>query len=347
MSSLDSESHRCRRDLVARPYLKRHLQNSQRFHRIVSVILLERLGPRISNNDSREPIIVEALSLCFATSADIVSGYIFGLTIAPNLIEDQARAGAYQRAYSKTSSRKTMFWDQEVPLMSSLMSCLCPYLRRSHKDKLFLEAEVFSLCAKAKDLNAPSEESTSYPELYQHMKDKDKTLTQVKAASEILDHLKATGEVLSITITQALYELSRNQDIQSELRSELWKLWYPAKAGYIPLGESLDALPLLDAVVRETLRLRPNAPDAQPRTNLQFIPDLCGYQIPAKIRVSTYPSLLHRIGPFEARPDVWDPKRWLKEEKEKRNENEETQPRLWAFGIDARNCLGKDMALQG
>ena len=329
MSTPDPHSHSGRRWRVAPPYLKGPLQSSTRLHKILRIVLLDRFIPRISGNGCTEPVFVEALSLCFATAADIVSGFIFGLTVAPNLVEDRARAIAYQRAHSAASSPKMMFWAQELPSMCGLMSYLCLDLKISKKAKSFLEAEILSLCKRAEatrfNRNAIQAESSSFPGLYYHLREAS---TQLQVASEVLDHLKATGEILSITVTQALYELSRNNHIQLALRSELSTLWRTTTAE-LPSAKDLVALPLLNAVVQETLRLRPTAPDGQPRTSPIANSDLFGYQVPANVRISTYSHLLHRAGPFDMRPGT------------------DIEPRHWAFGIGARDCLGKHMATQG
>ena len=54
----------------------------------------------------------------------------------------------------------------------------------------------------------------------------------------------------------ALYALSQNKDIQTKLRQELSKL-----STDNPTMDSLNGLPYLDAVVRETFRLYPAVPD--------------------------------------------------------------------------------------
>jgi cytochrome P450 len=70
----------------------------------------------------------------------------------------------------------------------------------------------------------------------------------------------AGHETTSTALAWAVYALSQRPDIQEELREELRSLPLPtASSGCEPLDQdtlsALDKLPLLDAVVRETMRL--------------------------------------------------------------------------------------------
>jgi cytochrome P450 len=63
-------------------------------------------------------------------------------------------------------------------------------------------------------------------------------------------------------VAWALHELSINEDIQTRLREELRTLPLPGSSGPLDALEpdtinALNSLPLLDAVVRETVRLYP------------------------------------------------------------------------------------------
>jgi cytochrome P450 len=57
--------------------------------------------------------------------------------------------------------------------------------------------------------------------------------------------------------------------------------------------KELDALSYLDAVVCETLRVRPTAPDGQPRVSHNVGTALLVAHVPANVRISTYPYVLH------------------------------------------------------
>ncbi|KAH8798027.1 cytochrome P450 [Flagelloscypha sp. PMI_526] len=80
------------------------------------------------------------------------------------------------------------------------------------------------------------------------------SMTNEEVVSQMNVLLMAGYETTSISLTWALIELAKNQDIQNELRDELNQF------SSDPTGEQLmsaTTLPFLDGVVHETLRLHP------------------------------------------------------------------------------------------
>ena len=92
--------------------------------------------------------------------------------------------------------------------------------------------------------------------------------------------------------------------------------------------------PLRDAVMRETLRLRPPAVAAlrkllQPRT-------VAGRRIPAGVTVMLPIPLLHRDAQAFPAPDAFRPERWI--------EGAPPESTFLPFGGGARRCLGEHLA---
>lgn len=339
MSSLDYRSHAAQRRCAIRPYVKARLQESARLHSIVETILWDRLARRLASEQS--PVTVDVVPLCFATVMDVVTGHAFGLALAPDLLGDDNKRLLYQRAHHEASAQRPMFWAQELPLLCSML----PQPSRVTGAKSFLESMVLSLCMQA---NAPccrQTEGSLSPSLYYVIRDElhrhspamPKECLERKVASELLDHFKAASDVLSITLIHAMYELSRNQPAQDELRSELRAMWQPDHR-WLPQAKHLDQLPYLDAVVCETLRLRPTAPDGQPRVTRSAVPTDNGTVIPRNTRISTYPYVLHHDEHVFPKAHEWTPERWM-DSGLKPNEH------LWAFGVGPRACLGRNMAI--
>ena len=186
-----------------------------------------------------------------------------------------------------------------------------------------------------------------------------------KMASELLDHLAAGFETSGITLAYAAYELSRHPEIQAELRNELRSLGsstqYPLTSYFtsehttiksssfsssspalpsIPDAKLIDELPLLHAVLLETLRLHSAIPGPQPRvtpspsnsmffknqgstknlsakatataTTTSKLTTLAGHDnIPGGVRVSAQAYSLHRNADVFPDPESWLPHRWL------------------------------------
>jgi cytochrome P450 len=81
-------------------------------------------------------------------------------------------------------------------------------------------------------------------------------LSDEEVISQIPTFLVAGHETTSTATSFALLALSERPEIQSKLRDELWSV-----SSDMPTMEELDALPYLDAVVRETLRVHPPVPN--------------------------------------------------------------------------------------
>ncbi|KAF2023588.1 cytochrome P450 [Setomelanomma holmii] len=334
MSSLDARSHAIRRRRVTQPYLQSSLHRSAKMKEIMVIVLYDRLTPELSRSSDCG---VDVLPLCFAIVMDIVSAHTFGLAVAPDLTGDKGQRHIYLEAFREAITPRSMFWAQEVPLVSYLY----PFTRCAWKAKSSLERNILDLCRRAEDISRAHQ--TESPGLYHFLRESSPQHVdnngELEIASEVLDHLKATGDVLSITLAHALYELSKNCQIQMQLRSELHKSWglRDPEGRDLPSPKSLHALPLLDAVVCETLRLRPTAPDGQPRINKSTSTVIHGCSVPMNVRISTYSYILHHDETFFENAQEWDPSRWTSQ---RLNQNVHS----WAYGVGARACLGKHMA---
>lgn len=132
--------------------------------------------------------------------------------------------------------------------------------------------------------------------------------------------------------TWTLFLLSQHPDIQAALVDELDQVL----AGNLPSAEQLDQLPVLERVIKESLRLLPPFPiihrvSAEPN-------ELGGYPIPAgaEIAMSTYHT--HRIEEIYPDPFAFNPDRWLI-----------IQPSVFEFtpfGGGPRMCIGSSFAMQ-
>ena len=174
-------------------------------------------------------------------------------------------------------------------------------------------------------------------------------------ASELLDHLAAGFETSGITLTYAAYELSRKPETQIQLRNELRSLDSSPLTSYftndffgakvktspttaealpIPDAKQIDNLPLLHAILLETLRLYSAVPGPQPRITptapsstavpstsygksktkspLSTSTILSGHDgVPGGTRVSAQAYSLHRNAAVFPDPESWQPMRWL------------------------------------
>lgn len=192
-------------------------------------------------------------------------------------------------------------------------------------------------------------------------------------ASETIDHVLAGQETTGVALTYLTYHLSRSLDLQRQLRTELLSLHpnmkLPQNRGdgdkggpaAIPDSRQLDGLPLLHAVVTETVRRYAPAGGPEPRVTPAPSCRIGPYDVPGGVRVSASPYSLHRDEAVFPEPEKWDHTRWLPKEKgatpaaAAADENDEEQRpglsdahrQFWGFSSGGRMCLGSNFAMHG
>lgn len=136
-----------------------------------------------------------------------------------------------------------------------------------------------------------------------------------------------------MALTYITHHLSLSPRHQALLRVEL------ASTDTLPTFKQIDSLPLLNAIILETLRLNPPIPGSQRRVTPKAGCTLGEYYIPGGVTVAGQSWSLHRA--FWPDPEVWRPERWLEESGDK----EEGERWLWIFGSGGRGCVGKWLAV--
>ena len=153
-----------------------------------------------------------------------------------------------------------------------------------------------------------------------------------------------------ISLTCVLHDVSRHPSTQHKLQRELQSVAhslrfpFPTDASELPSPEALESLPLLHAVIKESLRLRNTVPTANPRVTPPDRQTTIGpYQhIPPGVRISCFAWCLHRNKNVYPDPEDWRPERWLDdiacvEERDKW---------FWTWGSGSRVCIGQSLAME-
>jgi cytochrome P450 len=188
--------------------------------------------------------------------------------------------------------------------------------------------------------------------------------------SEMLDHLAAGHETAGITMTYLTWHLSRDLELQKALRTELLTLdnpmIYPPKFTspsseqlfkddkgdwlkdvQLPSSKQLDSLPILHAVLMETLRVKAAIPGGQPRMTPYPSCIIDKYEIPGGVRVGAAAYSLHRNVNVYPYPDAWDHTRWLDSPNQSDEVRRERDRWFWAFSSGGRMCIGSNFAMHG
>ncbi|KAH8663873.1 cytochrome P450 family protein [Ilyonectria robusta] len=185
-------------------------------------------------------------------------------------------------------------------------------------------------------------------------------------ASELMDHSLAGQETTGVALTYATWHLSKIPELQEELRAEIMSVAASMKLDHgsipentnarptLPDPKTLDALPLLNAVIMETLRLHAPIPGPQPRQTPKDGCHIGGHRIPGGVRIASSAHSLHRDARVYLQPEEWIPSRWLQpkanniegaELKEWEERRREMHRNFWAFSSGGRMCIGSNFAV--
>jgi cytochrome P450 len=177
---------------------------------------------------------------------------------------------------------------------------------------------------------------------------------ELSTASEMIDQLAAGHETSAITLTYLSWELSRDISLQDALGAELLTLspnllLSPSNTGRsIPNSKDLDSLPILHAVVMETLRLYAAIPGGQPRMTPYPSCTLGSYNIPGGVRVGAQAHSVHRNPNIYPDPEKFDYTRWMDDRNGYTEDQKKERDRwFWAFSSGGRMCIGSNFAMHG
>jgi cytochrome P450 len=154
-------------------------------------------------------------------------------------------------------------------------------------------------------------------------------MTDDELRDQLFFLLLAGHETSAVSLAWALYELHRCPAALDRLLAEIDAL------GPDPAPDALAALPYLDAVCQETLRIHPL---------LGFVPrllrrtfELGGYRLPSGVQVGVGIGLVHGREDLYPEPSRFRPERFL--------ERKFSPFEFLPFGGGARRCLGAAFAL--
>jgi len=170
-------------------------------------------------------------------------------------------------------------------------------------------------------------------------------LTQMQIIDNALLLILAGSETSASTLTTAMLFLGMYPDIYKKIQEEQEQIQSKYGRGCELTREMLDdEMPLLEAFIRETMRIKPLNSGAPRVTKEAIVVD--GKQIPKDWTVFCNVLLTHALDPKTIETDGgsnmdiykgFKPDRWL---------SEETKPSEWmAFGYGARYCLGANLAM--
>jgi cytochrome P450 len=363
--------------MISHIYSKSSIHSSLALDQQAKIILYERLLPIITviSESARNANGVDVHDIWNATTMDFITAYLFGLKNGSNFLRNESYRRHWFQLYH---SRKTYtFFTQELPRISRFFKYFNIHLTPVWVDDANRELEAWTKdrCDETfayvydgsaiKDTD-PANEPVVFGSLLAgiHKEEKkgsesvlnDTTLRypQLSIASEMIDHLAAGHETSGITMTYLSWHLSQDLALQDALRKELLSLspnmlLEKSSVHNIPSSKDLDNLPLLHAVLMETLRLRAAIPGGQPRMTPFPSCTLGSFtDIPGGVRVGAQAHSVHRNAVVFPDPEKWDHMRWMDGENGYTEEQRRERDRhFWAFSSGGRMCVGSNFAMHG
>lgn len=350
--------HSQRKRMLSNIYAKSVLQTSVPLQQISKVLLDERLIPRLKDAAKTNEKL-EMYDFVSAATMDFVTCYIFGLSNGSNFLQDSERCEKFLRDYK--ARQGYTFWPQELAVFTTalskigLLEMLIPnWVSTANND---IESWIMSMCDGSEERlqQGKIEQNGDYPTVYAQLRNamskeiekKDLEMDiqdlverqRLDIASELVDHAMAGFDTSGITLAFLSWELSKpsNATWQQRLRAELQQVPNPTP-------KQIDALPVLNAIIMETLRLHTAIPGNQPRVTPANA-TLGGFAgLPAGVRVNAQAYSLHRNEDVFPEANEWRPQRWL----DATDEQQKLMMRwFWAFGSGGRMCVGSNLAIQG
>ena len=298
----------------------------------------------LSRGDGPRGLDIYLISSCL--TFDVILNFELGENQGTNLTDDVTQRELIRLLHIRGSM---LFWTTQAPQFWNLVAS------REIKNAA-QEVDQWLL-----NLYANSESSNRDPEGSVLNIIKSKGYQGNQAYSFLTDNILAGHHTSAVQLTYMCYELSRpvNKHWQDQLRDTLRMTFGLPDSNneMITDVEKLDQVPLLDALLKENLRLHASLPGAFPRVvdrtykvDIESGGDAEPITVPEGTVVSCLPYAMHRRPDIFPSPDSFLPSRWLPsktngESTEKSKEKILTQLRfIMSFGKGIRLCLGMNLA---
>ncbi|KAK0707436.1 cytochrome P450 [Lasiosphaeris hirsuta] len=366
-SAKSAAEHSARKRLISHVYSKSFVQSEKSpVAGQARKILYARLMPILRE----EGATLDAYSVFMAATMDFIAAYIFGIKGGTDFLRGKGYRDHFFELYKARNDYG--IYDQELPWMTAFCRrvgiSLCPaWVDYANKE---LGEWCQKLCkgmTERKEENAQGEQDKAvvWDALVRGLQTEAATSgvesvlhstalarPDLSIASELFDHVLAGQETAGLTLTYLSWRLSQSPNLQAELRAELLRLTPNMRfvdggekvEGSIPGPKQLDNLPILHAVIMETLRLHAPIPGPQPRQTPDAGGQLGPYFIPGGVRVAAMAYGLHQNEEVFPDPERWNHRRWLpsgasEDDRKKRNRQ------FWAFSSGGRMCIGSNFAM--
>jgi cytochrome P450 len=213
---------------------------------------------------------------------------------------------------------------------------LSPATADNSRFQLAMQKQVAEVIA-----NPESLKNQPHPIIYHRLLDPEAQKGRpLPSAQSLLDEAQtlifAGSDTVSNTLMVGFFHLLSRPALQNRLRDELLESW--PELHDPPIFETLETLPLLTAVIKESLRICPNVTTPLERIVPAAGAVIAGVSVPAGTVVSISSLFVHNSAEIFRDPETFDPDRWLAED------SKLLEKWLVPFSKGPRSCIGINLA---
>ncbi|KAL9539184.1 hypothetical protein PS6_011313 [Mucor atramentarius] len=329
LSTENRQVHKKKRKMAAHAFSIKYLNSLEPYMKGVSKSMIDQVQKDIQSTIDEEGYgTVDLWRIMSSTALDIIGETAFGETFhmledgthpLPKLVMLRMKLAAYVSAYP---SFFKIFIKGPSPKIMNFVKGI--YEKRKNSGE------------KRDDILQALIDTQDDPDPEKHIETRE-------LIRDIFLFLSAGSDTTGNTLGFALIELLRNLDKMEKLRQELDTLAF-MEGTELFSNEQLKALPYLNGVIYETLRLRPvPGVGLQRRTEKEI--NLGGQLVlPKDIVVTANLYHAHNNNKYWPNASKFIPERWIPGEDDYNQITDHDC--LFTFSAGSRNCIGKNFALQ-
>ncbi|CAL1677688.1 unnamed protein product [Lasius platythorax] len=280
---------------------------------------------------------IECRELTAKYTTDVIGTCAFGIEMNALSDEDSEFRKMGRQIFTPTwKNILRMRMRQSLPWLYDMLSYIMP---QSEVTKFFTRVVVETMNYRETNNIIRHDFIDMLRELKKHPdKVGDIDLTDYLIAAQAFVFFLAGFETSSTTMSNALYELALNQEIQDKLRKEIDGEY--TKHGSNLIYENVKKMNYLDKVFKETLRKYPPVTLLMRQSTSSYTFDGTTINIPKNQKVWIPTFAIHRDPNIYPKPDIFDPERFADEAVQTRH-----AMHYLPFGDGPRNCIGARFAV--
>jgi cytochrome P450 len=225
------------------------------------------------------------------------------------------------------------FWTLMLPFSKTIERLPLPHMRRTRQARARLDAIIYGLIRDRRAAGGDRGDLLSMLLLAQDEEEAGRRMTDLQVRDEAMTIFLAGHETTANALMWTWYLLSQAPEAERMLHLEIDRVL----RGRLPAMADITALPYLERVVTESMRLYPPAWIVGRRAIGPYHID--GYTMPARSIVIMSQWIVHRDARHYADPSRFNPDRWMPELRASL-----PQFAYFPFGGGPRRCIGESFA---